>query len=200
MKPHATGSFAGACPIVVIGASTGGTRVLPSLLAPLMNRSACIVIVQHMPKYINESVLRTLSRHSTGPVKLVETGDRIEAGRTFVAPSDVHCRLVKNQTFQLEPGPMVNYVCPAIDVTMQSLLCPVPRQLFIGVVLTGMGKDGAEGLVHMKRLGALTIAQNQATCAVYGMPAEAVKRGCVDHILPPAEIARLIASKITLSD
>lgn len=187
---------AGGWPLVVIGASTGGTRVLPELLGPLSRHGASLVIVQHMPRYINQSLVRTLGRHAACPVALVQDGERLEPGRIYVAPSEVHCTFVNNRSFHLAPGPAVHFVCPSIDVTMQSLRPPDAGQMMIGILLTGMGRDGAAGLAHLKRLGALTVAQNQASCAVYGMPAEAVRLGCVDHVLPPAEIARLVSRKL----
>jgi two-component system chemotaxis response regulator CheB len=187
---------AGPCPLLVIGASTGGTRVLPDLIAPLSQYGATIVIVQHMPRYINASLVRTLGRHAACPVSLVRDGDRLEPAHVYVAPSEVHCTFVNNRGLRLAPGPTVNYVCPSIDVTMQSLRPPDPGQVLIGILLTGMGRDGASGLVHLKQLGGTTFAQNQASCAVYGMPAEAVKLGCVDHLLPPLEIARYVGRKL----
>ena len=90
----------------------------------------------------------------------------------LVAPSDVHCRVVANHLIQTAPGPPVNYVCPSIDVTMQSLGSPLSGSKLIGVILTGMGRDSAAGLAHIKRLGGLTVVQNAQTCAVYGMPAK----------------------------
>lgn len=187
---------AGPWPLIVIGASTGGTRVLPELITPLSRHRAAIVIVQHMPRYINASLVRTLGRHAACPVSLVQDGDRLEPAHVYVAPSEVHCTLVNNRGLRLTPGPAVNYVCPAIDITMQSVRPLDPGQVLIGILLTGMGRDGAAGLVHLKQLGGITFAQNQASCAVYGMPAEAVKLGCVDHVLPPPEIARWVSRKL----
>jgi two-component system chemotaxis response regulator CheB len=151
------------------------------------------VIVQHMPRFINASLARTLSRVAWTPVRIIAEGDRLEEGAVFLAPSEVHCTLVNNRAFRLAAGPPVNYVCPSIDVTMLSLVPPAAGHALIGVILTGMGKDGARGLAHMKKLGAVTIAQNEATCAVFGMPAEAIKLGCVDRVLPPESIARQIS-------
>jgi two-component system chemotaxis response regulator CheB len=183
----------GARCLVVIGASTGGTQVVTEMLRAMPPLPACIVIVQHMPKFINASLARTLSRNAAAPVRIIEEGDRVGEGGIFLAPSEVHCTLVNNRSFHLATGPKVNFVCPSIDVTMRSLVPPLASHALVGVLLTGMGEDGAAGLAHMKQLGALTLAQNQATCAVYGMPAKAVKLGCVDRVLPPGEIARVIS-------
>jgi two-component system, chemotaxis family, protein-glutamate methylesterase/glutaminase len=180
---------------IVVGASTGGPRVLTELLEMLPPLRACILIVQHMPKFINPSFVKTLSRAARTEVCLANEGDRLVDGRILVAPSEVHCTLVGNNRVHLAPGPSVNFVCPSIDVTMQSLKPPPPGGRIFGVLLTGMGKDGAAGLAHIKQLGGTTLAQCEATCAVYGMPAEAVRRGCVDYQLPPDRIARFLAQK-----
>jgi two-component system, chemotaxis family, protein-glutamate methylesterase/glutaminase len=181
--------------LIVIGASTGGPRVLCDLIGWLPPMRACILIVQHFPKFINPSFVRTLSRYTQAPVRLIQDGDELADGTVLVAPSEVHCRVVGNRHLQLASGPKVNYVCPSIDVTMESVTAPAPGLKLIGALLTGMGQDGAAGLAHIKRLGGLTVAQNQATCAVYGMPARAVERGCVDFELPPEEIAALLAQE-----
>lgn len=194
MKAHA--SALRPPPLVIIGASTGGPRVLGEILELLPPLSACLVIVQHMPKFINASLARTLSRQARTEVRLAQDGEMIQAGQVLLAPSEQHCTFAGNRMLRLAPGPQVNFVCPSIDVTMQSLTAPPGSQRLIGVLLTGMGRDGAAGLAHLKNLGALTIAQNQATCAVYGMPAEAVKLGCVDHVLSPERMVRLIAQEV----
>lgn len=180
--------------LVIIGASTGGPRTLADLVGLLPTLRACIVIVQHFPKFINASFVRSLRRCTPMEVRLAEEGDTLRDGLILVAPSEVHCHLVHNRFVHLAAGPSVNFVCPSIDVTMQSISRNRPR--LIGVLLTGMGKDGAAGLAHLKRLGALTIAQDQASCAVYGMPAEAVRLGCVDQQLPPDRIAELLTREV----
>jgi two-component system chemotaxis response regulator CheB len=168
--------------------------VLAQILDRLPLLESAVLIVQHMPKFINDSLVRTLGQHSRAPVRLARHNERTEEGVVYVAPSDVHCQLATNSILKLVEGPRVNYVCPAIDVTMSSVSAPFPGQRLVGVLLTGMGKDGAQGLAHMKRLGALTIAQDRASCTVYGMPGEAVKLGCVDHELPPEGIARALTT------
>jgi two-component system chemotaxis response regulator CheB len=171
------------------------------LFSELPPLRACIVIVQHFPKFINASFVRTLCRHTQAEVRLAQHGDRVTEGLVLVAPSEVHCRVVSNLHLHLAAGPSVNYVCPSIDVTMQSLSAPAPGSRLVGVLLTGMGRDGAAGLAHMKQLGGLTIVQNEATCVVYGMPAEAVKLGCVDFELPPEKIAQFLVREVgALSD
>jgi two-component system chemotaxis response regulator CheB len=119
----------------------------------------------------------------------------LRPGAVYLAPSEAHCVLNGNRVLRVVPGPKVNFVCPAIDVTMQSVEAMAFESL-TGVLLTGMGKDGAAGLAHLKALGACTIAQSKETCAVHGMPAEAVRLGCVDLKLGPDEIARAIERRV----
>jgi two-component system, chemotaxis family, protein-glutamate methylesterase/glutaminase len=179
--------------LIVMGASTGGVRILGEIVSRLPCLRACLVIVQHMPKFINASFVRTLGNHAQAEVRLAQDGDRLAQGLILVAPSEVHCRIVSNRWLQLAPGPSVNYVCPSIDVTMQSVGPSSHGSKPVGVLLTGMGRDGADGMAHLKALGGITITQNESTCAVYGMPAEAVRLGCVDFELPPAKIADFLA-------
>ena len=139
--------------LVVIGSSTGGTRVLNELFKQLPCLPASVVIVQHMRKFINVSLVRTLSQYTPMAVQLARAGDQLTEGGVFIAPSELHCTLVSNSTVHLEPDPKVNNVCPSIDVTMQSTNPPCDGQRLMGVLLTGMGKDGAAGLAPMKQVG-----------------------------------------------
>lgn len=180
--------------LIVIGASTGGTRTLAELVGRLPPLQACMVIVQHMPSFINESLAHTLGNHTTSRLRLARDGDVLEDGLILLAPSEVHCYIEHNYSIRLAAGEKVNYVCPSIDVTMLSVAKPMSSMRLAGVLLTGMGKDGAAGLAHIRKVGGLTLAQNKATCAVYGMPAEAVKLGAVMHELPPDGIAQKLAS------
>ena len=182
--------------LIVIGASTGGPKVLWDLFSAMPPLSACILIVQHFPKFINDSFVRSLSLRTQAKVRLAQHGDELAEGLVLVAPSEVHCRVVGNRHLHLASGPDVNYVCPSIDVTMQSLCAWPNGSKLIGVLLTGMGRDGAAGLAHVKQLGGLTIAQYEATCAVYGMPGAAVRLGCVDFELPPEKIATLLVAQM----
>jgi two-component system chemotaxis response regulator CheB len=184
--------------LILIGASTGGTRVLTSLLAQVPPLPAAMVIVQHMPGFINASFVQSLARVSQAPVRLAVDEERLVEGEILLVPSDFHCSLVGNRSLAMTVGPKVNFVCPAVDVLMQSAR-PTPNQKIIGILLTGMGKDGAAGLRHLKGIGATTVVQNQATCAVYGMPGEAVKTGCVDHQLSPDGIGRLMQTLLGVS-
>jgi two-component system, chemotaxis family, protein-glutamate methylesterase/glutaminase len=178
--------------LMIIGASTGGTRVLPEILRRLPPLQAAVLVVQHMPRFINASFVRTLGRCWAGEARLAAEGDSLEDGLLLLAPSQVHCTLQGNQRIHLEAGPKVNFVCPAIDVTMKSLQAPL-RVPVTGVLLTGMGQDGAEGLLHLRQLGAETLCQDQPSCAVYGMPAAAMALGAAEYQLTPAQIADRLA-------
>lgn len=190
MIPRPSTDLAPRMPLVLLGASTGGTRAIARILSLLPPLRASIVIVQHMPRFINESFARSLAADSANAVRLVRDGDVLAESTVFLAPSDLHCQLVGNRRLRLVPGLPVNYVCPAVDVTMQSVAPPAPGQRLVGILLTGMGRDGAQGMAHLKSLGALTVAQDAASCAVHGMPAEAVRLGCIDYELNPDAIAR----------
>ena len=178
--------------IIVMGASTGGVGAWPLLLQALGKVDAAILLVQHMPAFINVNFARRLSLKTPFEVKLAEENDTLEPGLILVAPSLGHCVVEDNRRIHIQPGPRVNYVCPSIDVTMRSLVAPEIGQKLFGVLLTGMGKDGAAGMVHLKQCGAHTFAQKKHSCAVFGMPAEAIKTGCVDHVLSPQEIGEEI--------
>jgi len=160
---------------------------LRELFHDMPRLNASILLVQHMPGFINESVRATLDAETQMDVLLAQDGVAIERGVVYIAPTGVHMKLVKNHRIRLAAGPKVNYVCPAIDVTMQSLVRE-PKFKFFGVVLTGMGDDGAAGIVHIKRLRGVTFSQNQETCRVYGMPKVAAATGCVDFVMRPVEI------------
>lgn len=182
--------------LIVVGASTGGTRLLPEMLAALPPLPAALLVIQHMPPFITTSFLRTIQKASQSTVRLAEDGSDLQEGEIVLVPGGVHCSLQHNLTLRVGSGPKVNFVCPSIDVTLLSTQATRDGQRLFGVLLTGMGRDGAAGLAHIKRLGGMTIVQDKASCAVYGMPAEAVKLGCVDYQLPPPEIVRLLAAEM----
>ena len=178
--------------LVIIGASTGGTRIIPTIFSVLSELNACILLVQHMPQFINSSFVQTLNLYSEMPVKVVEDGDPLQNGMVYVAPGELHCSILQNRTFHLWKGEKINFVCPSIDVTMLSLQTPKNGESIVGIILTGMGRDGAAGITHTKQIGGTTIAQDEKSCAIYGMPAQAVRTGCIDHVMTPAEIAAFL--------
>jgi two-component system chemotaxis response regulator CheB len=115
-------------------------------------------------------------------VKIAEHGEFIHSGVVYVAPSGIHMTLTQNLRIHLEGTDKVNFVCPAVDVTMESIKAQSHIKL-IGIILTGMGKDGAKGIAYMKSINAITIAQDKETSIIYGMPQEAAQTGKIDYIL-----------------
>lgn len=184
--------------IIVIGSSAGGPRILKELFNEFPRIDAAVVLVQHMPAFINKAFTESLDKYTEMDVLLAEHGDILTRGCIYVAPTGKHLILSNNSEIQLVQGEKVNFVCPAADTTMLSLKAEGGVS-FTGVVLTGMGRDGASGIAHIKALGGMTIAQDEDTSVIYGMPREAIATGKVDYILPPSGIAKkLVTSSGTL--
>ena len=181
--------------LVVVGASAGGPRILKEIFTSLPRLMGCVIVVQHMPHFINESLCRTLNAQTDMTVKLAQEGDLLQNGVVYVAPSEHHLLITNNEHIRLAAGEKVNWVCPSIDVTMKSLIKKDGIQL-MGVVLTGMGNDGAEGLVYMKSIGAKTITQDSETSIINGMPKEAMKTGKVDLVLSPVQIHHKLVAEL----
>ena len=173
--------------LVIIGASSGGPKALRTVLSRMPMLDACVLVVQHMPMFINESVRKSLASVTNMDVRIAEEGDRLEGGKVLIAPSEVHMEITGNRSIRLRHGPKVNFVRPSIDVTMLSVSSE-PGMLPIAVVLTGIGKDGAAGIRHIKQIGGVTITQDLETSVVYGMPKAAVETGAVDFVLPPEAV------------
>ena len=173
--------------IAVIGASAGGPRVLNQLFWEMPCLKGCMIVVQHMPKFINAPLAEGIGQNTGMRIKIAESLETLVDGTVYVAPSERHLVLENNRFIQLRAGEKVNYVCPSVDVTMQSLEASPPVRT-VGVVLTGMGRDGADGIVHIKRIHGITVAQDEKTSTIFGMPKEAIATGFVDYILPPEQI------------
>jgi two-component system chemotaxis response regulator CheB len=173
--------------IVIIGVSTGGPITLKNLLCDLPELNAAVVIVLHIAPGMDCRIARGLDAVSVMPVTLAQDGEYVRRGHIYLAPGGFHLKLEGNQRIALIEGERVNFVQPCADVTMLSLNRSL-RGKVIGVVLTGMGKDGAEGLRHIKKIGGITFAQDQKSSAIYGMPKAAVQTGAVDYILSPKKI------------
>jgi two-component system chemotaxis response regulator CheB len=184
-------------PVVAVGASTGGTDALRELLQALPADSPGLVIVQHMPERFTKALADRLNRSCRIEVREAQHGDRVTAGRALIAPGNRHLALAArgaSYTVTVMDGPLVSRHRPSVDVLFRSVAQAAgPRA--VGVILTGMGDDGAQGMVELKRAGAATIAQDEATCAVFGMPAEAIARGVVDEVVPLGSIASTVLRK-----
>lgn len=173
--------------IVVIGSSTGGARTLEVVFSQFPLVDAAVILVQHMPHSMNSALCRHIEEISFMDVRVPEDGEEIEHGTIYVAPSDVHLKLVENRTISLFDDAKVQYVRPSIDVAMMSLERRGSDR-FAGVILSGMGSDGAEGIRHIKSIGGATFAQALRTCAIHYMPRAAFATGRVDQMLPPEGI------------
>ncbi len=182
--------------IVVIGASTGGPKALPEVLSRLpANLPAAVLIVQHMPEGFTRSFAERLNWVSPLEVKEAEEGEEIHQGKVYLAQGNRHL-LLDGRRLHLDDGPKVNYVRPAIDVLMRSV-APIYGPRTIGVVLTGMGADGAEGMRSIKQNGGKTVVQDEGTCVVYGMPKAVVEAHAADRVVPLEDIAQAITIMIS---
>lgn len=182
--------------LVIIGSSTGGPKALPEVLSRLpANLPAAVLIVQHMPEGFTRSFAERLNWVSPLEVKEAEEGEEMKQGKVYLAQGNKHL-ILDGKRLRLDDGPKVNYVRPAIDVLMKSA-APIYGPRTIGVILTGMGSDGAEGMKCIKRNGGKTIAQSEETCVVYGMPKAVVESGAADRVVPLEEIAQTITVMIS---
>lgn len=189
--------------LIVIGASTGGTRALAQLLAAMPEDGPALAIVQHMPENFTGAFARRLNQVCAMEVMEASDGDRLTQGRVLVAPGNKHLivrRSAASLYVEVKDGPLVSRHRPSVDVLFKSA-AQAAGPLCIGALLTGMGKDGAAGLLAIRQAGGATLAQDEATSAVYGMPHEAVKLGAVQESLPldaiPGALQRLAAAPAT---
>ncbi len=174
--------------VIAIGASTGGTTALRVLLDGMDADTPAIAIVQHMPRAFTGGFARLLDRTAGVHVREAADGDRLVHGVALLAPGDSHMRVVRGGRVEVFSGPLVSRHRPSVDVLFQSVAESYGARA-VGVILTGMGADGAAGLHEMRRAGALTIAQDEATSVVFGMPREAIERGAAECVLPLQDIA-----------
>jgi two-component system chemotaxis response regulator CheB len=182
--------------IIALGASTGGTEALRAILERLPGDAPGIVVVQHMPEAFTAAFARRLDQCCRMLVKEAATGDEVVAGRVLVAAGNRHLvvqRQGKRYFVEVSDGPLVSRHRPSVDVLFRSVAAAAGPNA-VGALLTGMGDDGADGLLEMKRAGARTIAQDEATSVVFGMPKEAIARRAVDQVAPLGRIPHLLLS------
>lgn len=173
--------------VVAVGASTGGPKALSVLLSHLdAGFPACILLVQHLSKSFAEGFVKWLGSETPLRVKQAEEGDVLERGLVLVGPPGVHM-VLKRDTIQLLPGPPVNACCPAIDLLFESV-AKWQEDRAIAVLLTGMGRDGAEGSLAIKRRNGQVIVQNEDTCVIFGMPKAAIELNAATSVMPIEEI------------
>ncbi|MBI4632602.1 MAG: chemotaxis response regulator protein-glutamate methylesterase [Deltaproteobacteria bacterium] len=177
--------------VIAIGASTGGTEALKVVLSQVPPNSPGILVVQHMPAHFTTAFAERLNSISPVTVREAKDNDSVTAGTALLAPGNFHMILRRSGAryyVEVKNGPMVHHQRPAVDILFKST-AKYAGANSIGVILTGMGADGAEGLLEMKQAGASTIAQDEESCVVFGMPKEAIKMGAVDKIVPLDKVA-----------
>jgi len=180
--------------VIAVGASTGGTQALRVFLEAFPADSPGILIVQHMPEVFTKSFANRLNGTCKITVKEAEDGDIVLRGRALIAPGNHHMLLKRSGAqyyVEVQQGPFVNRLRPSVDVLFRSTATFAGRNS-VGVLLTGMGADGAKGLLEMKEAGAVTVAQNEKSCVVFGMPKEAIKLGAADEVLTLTDIAPFV--------
>ncbi|MFW5981228.1 MAG: protein-glutamate methylesterase/protein-glutamine glutaminase [bacterium] len=180
--------------IIAIGASTGGVQTLKKLLPSFTSNFPGVVIIQHMPADFTSAFAEMLNKISAIDVKEAEDGDIIKSGVALIAPGDYHLEVIEkkgNYIVSLNKGKKVNYQRPAVDISFNSLAKATGKNI-IAVLLTGMGVDGARGMLNIRKAGGYAIAQDESTSIVYGMPKAAVKLNAVDEVLPLDQISQRI--------
>jgi two-component system chemotaxis response regulator CheB len=170
--------------LIIIGASTGGTEAIKDFLIQMPSDCPGILITQHMPEGFTRSFAKRLDGICKIAVREAENGERILPGHAFIAPGHSHLMLARsgaNYVTQLDQGPPVNRHRPSVDVLFNSAAACAGKNA-VGVILTGMGKDGALGMLEMKKAGAYNFAQDEASCVVFGMPREAIAAGATHEV------------------
>ncbi len=191
--------FAATEKLVLIGSSTGGTEAIRVILEQLPKDSPAIMITQHMPAGFTKSFADRLNQVCNITVKEAEHGERVLPGHAYIAPGDKHLLLGRsgaNYICQLSGSDPVNRHRPSVEVLFRSGQEISPRNI-VGVMLTGMGKDGAQAMADMKKAGAYNICQDEASCVVFGMPREAIALGAADEVVPLNQIARKLLDHLS---
>ena len=180
--------------IIAVGASTGGTEAIREFLQAMPEGCPGIVIVQHMPEMFTRAFANRLNRDCTIEVKEAAEGDRICPGQALIAPGNRHLLVQQGGSgyvARVEDGPLVSRHRPSVDVLFRSVANNVGGDA-VGLILTGMGNDGAQGLLEMRNSGARTVAQDESSCVVFGMPKEAIRLGAASTVLPLALMAQSV--------
>lgn len=180
--------------IIAIGTSTGGTQALEIVLSKLPATALGIVVVQHMPEKFTAMFAERLNNLCQIEVREAKNGDRVMPGRALIAPGGRHMMLKRNgaqYVVEVVDGPLVNRHKPSVDVLFRSV-AKFAGANALGIIMTGMGDDGARGMKEMHATGARTIAQDEASCVVFGMPKEAIKLGAVDQVMALEQIPQAI--------
>jgi two-component system chemotaxis response regulator CheB len=181
--------------IIIIGVSTGGPLLLQEIFSSLPVINAAVLIVQHIYPMFDKAISERLNELSVMDVRLAEDGQRITSGTAYVAPSRKYLKLESNERIKLIECNNLDYCRSSINVAMKSLVKHNAGKI-VGVVLTGMGTDGAEGITHIKNLGGATIAQDRETSVIYNMPEAAQATGSVDYVLSKEQIGSKLVQLI----
>jgi two-component system chemotaxis response regulator CheB len=191
---HDADSYKTTDKVIAIGASTGGTEALRYFLTHTPATSPGILITQHMPPGFTKSFADQLNTICQVTVKEATNGERVMRGHAYIAPGGKHMTLYRSGAkyfIKIQDGPLVNRHKPSVEVLFNSVAAHAGQNA-VGILLTGMGRDGAEGLLTMKEAGARTIAQDEKSCVVFGMPKEAIKLGAVDQVMTLEEMPRKV--------
>ncbi|RKF41734.1 chemotaxis response regulator protein-glutamate methylesterase [Paraburkholderia fungorum] len=185
--------------LIIVGASTGGTEAIREVLVPLPPDAPAVLIAQHMPPGFTKSFAQRLNGLCRITVKEAEHGERVLPGHAYIAPGHAHLLLARsgaNYIAHLSDEPPVNRHRPSVDVLFRSAAQHAGKNA-VGVILTGMGRDGAAGLLDMRKAGAYTLAQDEASCIVFGMPREAIALGAADEIASLPEMSRRVMARLS---
>jgi two-component system chemotaxis response regulator CheB len=180
--------------VIAVGASTGGTEALKTLLTAMPPNAPGILLVQHMPAQFTASFAERLNELSAMTVREAKDGDSLTNGVALLAPGNFHMLLRRSGSgyhVEVKKGPMVHHQRPSVDVLFHSVAGQAGRNA-VGAILTGMGADGAEGLLKMREAGARTVAQDEKSCVVFGMPKEAVRLGAAERVVPLGGMAQAL--------
>lgn len=181
--------------LILMGASTGGTEALKEVLANLSGNLPGICIVQHIPAHFSRAFADRLNGLCQLEVREAKNGDRVQPGLVLIAPGGFHMLLRRTggfYTVELNEGPMVHHQRPAVDILFDSAVRAGAAPNTLALLLTGMGADGAAGMLKLKEAGATTVAQDEASCVVFGMPREAIRLGAAQKVLPLEQMAGYI--------
>jgi two-component system chemotaxis response regulator CheB len=205
-KPHTQAYAESALPangkIICIGASTGGTNVLNAIIPEFPHDMPPVVIVQHMPPVFTRLFAESLDKSARVDVSEAKTGDLLERGHVYIAPGDFHCTLVRvsgGYSLKCSEGEKVSGHRPSVDVMFRSAAATVGANA-IGVLLTGMGRDGADGLLEMRQRGARCFAQDEESSVVFGMPKEAWVNGAAERLIPSSLVTGTILSCLRVTE
>lgn len=182
--------------LIVIGASTGGPTVIVEILGSLpRNFPVPILVVQHIATGFTPGLVKWVGQSTSLQVKLPESGETTQAGTVYVAPPGTQMGITKDRQIYLTKEPTENHFCPSVSYLFESVAKAFGRSA-IGILLTGMGQDGAGGLLQLSKAGGVTIAQDEETSVIFGMPGEAIRLGAAQYVLSPRQIAELLRSLV----